>query len=121
MSMPWLAPPGETILTVDLGALVGDDVWNADESDLARQCLDGLEEVIPDVRARHLDTYSTRTPLAYPVFALATEPARRAIGGHGISGLVSAGRNAEFGHFLMEDVYWRTLRATRALAHGVGG
>lgn len=121
MSMPWLAPPDETILTVDLGAQVGDRVWEADQSELTEQCLDGLAELIPDVRARHLETYSTRTPLAYPVFALATEPARLAIGEHGISGLVSAGRNAEFGHLLMEDVYWRTLRATRALAHEVGG
>jgi protoporphyrinogen/coproporphyrinogen III oxidase len=60
--------------------------------------------------------YSTRTPIAYPVYARATETARAAVHGHGIRGLASAGRNAEFAHLLMEDVYWRTLRTTRALA-----
>ena len=50
------------------------------------------------------------------MYARATEAARRAVHGHGIDGLASAGRNAEFAHLLMEDVYWRTLRTTRALA-----
>lgn len=121
MAMPWLAPTGETVLTVDIGARVGDAVWNADEHALAAQCLDGLASMIPDVRDRHIGTYSARTPIAYPVFALRTEPARQAVSTHGIRGLVSAGRNAEFGHLLMEDVYWRTLRAVRALGHEVAG
>jgi Protoporphyrinogen oxidase len=121
MAMPWLAPTGETILTVDIGARVGDPIWNAEENALAAECLDGLASMIPDVRDRHIGTYSARTPIAYPVFALRTEPARQAISTHGIRGLVSAGRNAEFGHLLMEDVYWRTLRAVRALGHEVAG
>ena len=28
----------------------------------------------------------------------------------GVEGLVSIGRNGEFAHILMEDVYWRTRR-----------
>ncbi len=117
VTMPWLAPPGETVLTVDIGARVGDAMWTADDATLTRRCLDGLTGIVPDVKARFLDTYTTRTSLAYPVFALATESARRSINEHGIDGLVSVGRNAEFGHLLMEDVYWRTLRAVRALDH----
>ncbi len=117
VTMPWLAPEGETVLTVDIGARVGDAVWTADDASLTAQCLEGLTGIVPDIRARYLDTYTARTPLAYPVFALASEAARRTISEHGIEGLVSVGRNAEFGHLLMEDVYWRTLRAVRALDH----
>ncbi len=121
VTMPWLAPDGETVLTVDIGARVGDAIWTADDASLTTQCLDGLIGIVPDIRARHLATYTARTPLAYPVFALATEAARRRVGDHGIDGLVSVGRNAEFGHLLMEDVYWRTLRAARALDHHLDG
>jgi len=116
MAMPWLAPPGETVLTIDFGAAVGDAIWEASEADLLARAEAGLLEVIPDLRRRLLTTYSTRTPIAYPVYALATGPARLAVHAHGIAGLASAGRNAEFAHLLMEDVYWRTLRTTRALA-----
>lgn len=116
MSVPTLAPPGETLLTVDFGAQVGDATWTADVDDLASAALDALDALIPDVRSRHLATYATRTPLAYPIFAAATEPARRAITAHQIRGLASAGRNAEFAHLLMEDVYWRTRRIARAFA-----
>jgi protoporphyrinogen oxidase len=116
MAMPWLAPPGETVLTVDFGAEVGDDIWTASEADLVGRAEAGLLELIPDLRRRSVATYSTRTPIAYPVYARTTEAARRAVHDHGIGGLAAAGRNAEFAHLLMEDVYWRTLRTTRALA-----
>lgn len=121
MSMPWFAPPGETVLTVDFGAEVGDAIWTADDSMLATKALDGLADLIPDIRARFIGVTSTRTPIAYPVYALRSESARLAIATHGISGLVSAGRNGEFAHLLMEDVYWRTLRITRALGRYEAG
>jgi protoporphyrinogen oxidase len=121
MAMPWLAPPGETVLTVDFGAAVGDGIWEASEAELVARAEAGLLALIPDLRRRYLATYSTRTPIAYPVYARATEPARLAVHAHGIAGLASAGRNAEFAHLLMEDVYWRTLRTTRALARVNGG
>ena len=121
MAMPWLAPAGETVLTIDLGARVGDAVWTADADALAAATLGPLAALIPDIHTRLVDVHSTRTPIAYPVFALATEPARRTIATHGIKGLVSAGRNAEFAHLLMEDVYWRTLRSMRALSAQLAG
>ena len=36
--------------------------------------------------------------------------------GTGVDRLVSIGRNGEFAHILMEDVYWRTMRKVRRLA-----
>ena len=57
-----------------------------------------------------------RTPLAYPVYSLDYEEDRQRFErGTGIEGLFSVGRNGEFRHILMEDVYWRTRFALRTL------
>ena len=58
-----------------------------------------------------------RTPVAYPVFLNAYETDRLALErGLPVEGLYSIGRNGEFAHIFMEDVYWRTLRAVHRLA-----
>jgi hypothetical protein len=52
-----------------------------------------------------------RTPIAYPVYDLEYEADRQALERTtGVEGLLSVGRNGEFAHILMEDVYWRTQR-----------
>ena len=72
MAMPWLAPPGETVLTVDFGAAVGDDDLGgvggrpgrarrgrparADPRPAPpapRRLLDPHADRVPGVRARH--------------------------------------------------------------------
>ena len=113
-SMPWLAPEGKTIITADIGCDVGDDVWKMTDEDLGDLCLKHIEPMIPDVRARYLGCRALRTPIAYPVFLKSYEEHRlRLHQGTGIRGLLSIGRNGEFAHLLMEDVYWRTLRKMR--------
>ena len=58
-----------------------------------------------------------RTPIAHPVFLNAYEHDRHALArGLPIAGLYSVGRNGEFAHILMEDVYWRTLAKMREVA-----
>lgn len=121
MAMPWLAPHGETVLTVDFGCAVADPRWEAPAEELRDLALAGLRPLTGDLADRIIDLHVTRTPVAYPVLARATETARTAVHGHGIDGLVSVGRNAEFGHLLMEDVYWRTLRRVRALTQVASG
>jgi protoporphyrinogen/coproporphyrinogen III oxidase len=117
MSMPWLAPEGKTILTVDIGCEVGDDTWSADDESLATRCLKALEPIVPSVASRYLGNQVLRTPIAYPVFDINYEAERRILSaGTGIRGLLSVGRNGEFDHLLMEDLYWRTLRRVRQLA-----
>ena len=60
-----------------------------------------------------------RTPIAYPVFDINYEEQRQAFSaGTGIKGLLSVGRNGEFDHLLMEDLYWRTLRRVREFVAG---
>jgi protoporphyrinogen oxidase len=112
VSMPWLTPAGKTILTADYGCALGDEIWTMSEDDLAELTLKGLERHIPDIRARYLGVTVLRTPVAYPVFLTEYEEDRqRFTAGTGIEGLYSIGRNGEFAHILLEDVYWRTLRA----------
>jgi len=109
LATPWLAPAGKTQITADLGATVGDSTWEATPDELAERCLEHLVRIVPSARRRLLGVQVQRTPIAYPVFARSTEPVRRALEeGTGVTGLLSVGRNGEFGHLLMEDVYWRT-------------
>jgi hypothetical protein len=60
-----------------------------------------------------------RTPVAHPVFLKAYEEDRLALETSSpVLGLYSIGRNGEFAHILMEDVYWRTLaKMRRVLAY----
>jgi protoporphyrinogen oxidase len=110
-SMPWLAPPGRTTVLCDIGAEVGDAHWTMSDDDLAALCLSHLEALVPDVRARYLGVHVSRIPIAYPVFRREYEADRlRLADGTGVEGLLSVGRNGEFDHVLMEDVYWRTVR-----------
>lgn len=111
LSMPWLAPGGKTLITVDLGCVVGDELWSMDEETLGKFCVEHLRSLIPDVQSRYLGCRVLRTPIAYPVLLNAYEPARQRLEHTtGVEGLYSIGRNGEFAHILMEDVYWRTIK-----------
>ena len=123
LAMPWLAPTGHTLLTFDLGCEVGDAVWSMEEAELERICLEGLERILPGSSTRCLGVAGiVRTPVSYPVFLRSYEAERqRWTEGTGIQGLWSVGRNGEFAHSLMEDVYWRTKRRMDDVAAYVAG
>ncbi len=115
-SMPWLAPPDKTLVTVDIGCEVGDEVWKMADEQLGEFCLEDLRSIIPDAQRRYLGCKALRTPIAYPVFLNEYEQDRLAFErSTEIDGLYSIGRNGEFAHVLMEDVYWRTLKKVRQL------
>jgi len=116
LSMPWLAPEGKTILTVDIGCQKDDEIWSMDEEELAELCLENLAGIIPDVRKRFLGSNVLRTPIAYPIFLNEYEEERRNFErSTNIENLLSVGRNGEFSHMFMEDVYWRTQKKVRDL------
>jgi protoporphyrinogen oxidase len=116
ISMPWLAPAGKTIITVDIGCEKTDEFWTMDEEKLSRLCLEHLTKIIPDAGERYLGANVLRTPIAYPVFLNEYEKERRAFEqSSGIENLLSIGRNGEFAHIFMEDVYWRTQKKIRHL------
>jgi protoporphyrinogen/coproporphyrinogen III oxidase len=116
LSMPWLAPEGKTIITVDIGCEKDDEIWVMDEKKLAELCLKHLAAVIPDARERFLGSNVLRTLIAYPVFLNEYEQERQNFEqSTNIENLLSVGRNGEFSHMFMEDVYWRTQKKVQEL------
>jgi protoporphyrinogen oxidase len=116
LSMPWLAPEGKTMITVDIGCEKDDEIWSMDEKKLAELCLKNLESIIPGARKKYLGGNVLRTPIAYPVFLNEYEKQRQNFEQTtNIDNLLSIGRNGEFSHMFMEDVYWRTLKKVQAL------
>jgi protoporphyrinogen/coproporphyrinogen III oxidase len=113
-SMPWLAPEGKTLITADIGCEVGDAIWAMTDDALGELCCDALRPMIPAARSQYLGCQVLRSPIAYPVFLNKYEADRVALEqSTGIAGLYSIGRNGEFSHLLMEDVYWRTQKKMR--------
>jgi protoporphyrinogen oxidase len=111
ISMPWLAPEGKTIITVDIGCQKNDEFWLMNEKELADLCLQHLTSIIPDAKKRFLGSNVLRTPFAYPVFLNEYEKDRQNFKqSTNIENLLSIGRNGEFSHMFMEDVYWRTQK-----------
>lgn len=115
-SMPWLAPEGKSIITVDIGCQKDDEFWTMDEEKLSALCLEHIKSVIPDAKQRFLGSSVLKTPIAYPVFLNDYEKERQEFERttH-IENLLSVGRNGEFAHRFMEDVYWRTRKKVHDL------
>ena len=115
-SMPWLAPEGKTMITVDIGCEKGDEFWEMPEDEMIELCLENLSRVVPGIRERYLGAKILKTPIAYPVYLNEYEGARKAFErSTNIDNLLSIGRNGEFSHIFMEDVYWRTRKKVGAL------
>jgi protoporphyrinogen/coproporphyrinogen III oxidase len=116
LSMPWLAPQGKTIVTVDIGCEKDDEFWSMDEEKLKELCLENIARIIPNAKEKFLGAAVLRTPIAYPMFLNEYEQARQDFErSTGIENLLSVGRNGEFAHIFMEDVYWRTRKKVRGL------
>src|SRR5436190_14638702 len=115
-SMPWLAPEGKSILTFDIGCEKDDEFWVMDQKKLEALCLEYIKPVIPDAKERYIGCTVLRTPIAYPVFLNEYEKERQDFerSTH-IPNLLSVGRNGEFAHRFMEDVYWRTRKKVQNL------
>lgn len=121
LSMPWLAPTGKTVITVDIGCEKADEFWQMDDEKLGELCVENLKAIIPDVRSRYLGCRVMKTPIAYPVFLREYEEERRAfVDGTGIENLYSIGRNGEFSHIFMEDVHYRAEQKMKSLLNHSG-
>lgn len=115
-SMPWLAPEGKTMITVDIGCEKGDETWEMSEEAMIEMCLKNLALVVPGIREKFLGAKILKTPIAYPVYLREYEETRKAFErSTNIDNLLSIGRNGEFSHIFMEDVYWRTRKKVSAL------
>jgi protoporphyrinogen/coproporphyrinogen III oxidase len=121
ISMPWLAPEGKTIITVDIGCEKGDAIWTMADDKLTELCLQHITAVIPDANKRFLGSNILRTPIAYPIFLSAYEKERKEFEqSTKIENLLSIGRNGEFSQMFMEDVYWRTQKKVKQLIDKIG-
>jgi protoporphyrinogen/coproporphyrinogen III oxidase len=121
ISMPWLAPEGKTIITVDIGCEKGDTIWNMGEEQITQLCLDHITAIIPDAKKRFLGSNVLRTPIAYPIFLSKYEKERKDFEqSTNVENLLSVGRNGEFSHMFMEDVYWRTQKKVKQLIEKIG-
>ena len=115
-SVPWLAPDGMTTVNVDIGCETDSEYYQMDDEAIGELCIEHLDEMFPGARSRYQGCRVVRTPIGYPVYLREYESERFALeSGLPIAGLYPAGRNAEFMHVLMEDIYWRTLDKTREL------
>jgi protoporphyrinogen/coproporphyrinogen III oxidase len=116
ISMPWLAPAGKTLLTVDIGCEKGDAMWSMDDDALGEFCVEHLGAIIPNVRQIYRGCRVLRTAIAYPVYLNAYEETRLQLEtSTGVEGLYTIGRNGEFSHSLMEDVFWKTQDKMRQM------
>lgn len=121
LAMPWLAPEGKTVVTADIGCNVGDEFWSMGEEALGEHCAEQMDLLFPGVRKHYLGCHVLRTAVAHPVYMQEYEEARLAFArGLPIAGLHSVGRNGEFAHILMEDVFWLTQRRIREMLGGAG-
>ncbi|HXR83518.1 MAG TPA: FAD-dependent oxidoreductase [Hanamia sp.] len=115
-SMPWLAPEGKSIITADIGCEKDDEFWNMDEEKLVTLCLKKMTAIFPHAETQFLKATVLRTPYAYPIFLNEYEAERRQFeNSTKIENLLSIGRNGEFAHRFMEDIYWRTREKVESL------
>ncbi len=109
LGLPWLVPEGKSQITCDIGCSIGDETWNSSDEQLISLCKTQMETIVPGLADRCFGGRVVRVPLAYPIYKLDYEQDRRRFQqGTEIEGLISVGRNGEFAHILMEDVFWRT-------------
>ncbi len=120
MGLPWLVPDGKSQITCDIGCNIGDEHWLMSDEQLIELCKFSMNQIVDGISKRCLGGRVVRVPLAYPVFRYEYEEDRnRFTAGTGINGLVSIGRNGEFAHILMEDVFWRTRWKVSKLIDGL--
>ena len=53
LAMPWLAPAGRTMITADIGRVVGDSIWSLPDDALGELCLEHLQRLSPNIRHRY--------------------------------------------------------------------
>ena len=115
-SVPWLAPEDMTMVTADIGCETDSEYYTMDDEAIGELCVDHLQQMFPSARSRYDGCRVVRTPIGYPVYLREYEKERHALEtGLPVKGLYSVGRNGEFAHILMEDIYWRTLSRMRDL------
>ncbi|MEZ6014005.1 MAG: FAD-dependent oxidoreductase [Planctomycetota bacterium] len=117
LANPEAAPPGQTLLTVEVACAEDDPVWREPEEALRAR----LVARIGAVYGLPPDAFGTlrvmRTRFGYPMYDLAQEDVRRALATLAAQarGLTLIGRTGAFRYILLEEVRRQALEAARAL------
>lgn len=93
-----LAPEGKTGICFEVACHVGDPLWNAEDIDIVRWCMQDLEE-LGLARLDEVDDYHViREPNAYPIYEVGYKGRlRRLIGWvEGTASIMTAGRQGRF-------------------------
>jgi protoporphyrinogen oxidase len=105
-----------TLINADIGCETDSEYYKMDEEAIGSLCVDYLDDIFPGARSRYDGCRVVRTPVGYPVYLREYESDRLALtSGLPVEGLYSVGRNGEFAHILIEDIFWRTLNRMREL------
>lgn len=117
---PEMIPPDRTVLTVDITADLGGDLWRMTDSDLFERVMDGLEETGLLRRAETGGYFSVRIPRVYPIYDLQFRSRMDTIWGYldGIPSLISAGRHGYFQHNNSDNALDMGIQAARHLLSG---
>lgn len=117
---PEMIPPDRTVLTVDITADFGGDLWRMTDQDLFERVMDGLEETGLLRRGETSAYFTVRIPRVYPIYDLQFRSRMDRIWGYldGIPNLISAGRHGYFQHNNSDNALDMGIQAARHLLGG---
>ncbi|MFN3466177.1 MAG: FAD-dependent oxidoreductase [Candidatus Brocadiales bacterium] len=119
---PFNVPQGKTSLILEIPCNHGDAMWTMEEGALRDRCLKDLSRLGIEIGAHVLDSLSTRTPQAYPVYRLGYKTHREKTLSFlkRISNLAVCGRGGLFQYLFMDQAMKGGLEtAERFLGEGI--
>ncbi len=115
---PFVAPPGQTSLMLEIPCDVGDAIWSAPDGEIYQRCMDDLERLgFRGLRAATLGYFSTFVKEGYPIYHLDYRRDRERLLSYvsGVANLVSCGRQGAFRYVFMDTAMEMGLAAARAI------
>ena len=101
----FFAPKGSTLVCVEFGCQVGDEIWKASDEEIVSRGLEWLNRLYGVRPEQKIGSRVLRTPYGYPIHQLETEGSRERLHSGALEGFFPCGRNGAFAFHLMEDVH----------------
>jgi protoporphyrinogen oxidase len=115
---PFMSPPGETCVVLEIPCDPGDDVWHMPDSEIARRTLESLTRTMGSIRGTVLEHHVQHIGHAYPVLESGTDALITDLLGYcaRFSNLRLAGRNALFRYAHIHDMFRQGREAVMELS-----
>jgi oxygen-dependent protoporphyrinogen oxidase len=121
-ALPEMAPPGKTLISIEMSADPGDPFWNASAEKIYETVSRDLGTLYGLRREEILGFDLKRSPEAYPVLRKSTEEAQRRLTHETpLSNLFLAGRTGMFQYRMMEGSYDSAMECVEALDAAAAG